>query len=499
MLTKDKIDKIGNLEVKVHKLLPTPNLKCSQELSTYDECTQKETLELLDDFCMLPFVNPLGESIPPCTNFSQGYIAFKLFAEETASKCQLPCSQVEVKIKMNEVMPIFQIMNPDVGDIADPGYQIEIPPTVGISEMVQNYDWVSYVAEIGGWTGLFTGLSVFGIVCMLYDWLSGLSNILGKKVFLLKVLVSVFSLVCLWFVVQSSFTKLIRQPVGTDISIQSEYRDIQVSVCKEKPFDDSILNTNDIDKINTFLSINENLIKDVRDIKIFFKNGTVTKIFSNSWDKHGLKVFSNMKVYHILESKIEYCISLDFEDISRAEVTGRTEVFFYVNYKMQNLFLPGKERITALPSKSIEINKNKKYVTSTYSELQVDYFYKTNSMEVDFDSCAFSAPLSEFDIKYLNGNFTYSKHYLNDLASLKSYLCSKCALPERYIQTESTQYLLTQKIEMVDDPTENLTNIINPGRILPVFLDLPIFVVFNKVILISLAVSQCFLIKQYFR
>ena len=52
---------------------------------------------------------------------------------------------------------------------------------------------------------------------------------------------------------------------------------------------------------------------------------------------------------------------------------------------------------------------------------------------------------------------------------------------------------------MVDDPTENLTNIINPGRILPVFLDLPIFVVFNKVILISLAVSQCFLIKQYFR
>ena len=87
---------------------------------------------------------------------------------------------------------------------------------------------------------------------------------------------------------------------------------------------------------------------------------------------------------NILKIKLS---SLDFEDISRAEVTGRTEVFFYVNYKMQNLFLPGKERITALPSKSIEINKNKKYVTSTYSELQVDYFYKTNSMEVDFDGC----------------------------------------------------------------------------------------------------------------
>ena len=456
-------------------------MECSQELTTFDECTQKETLDLLEDFCVLPFVNPLWESTPACTNFSQGYLAYTVFAEKAVSKCQLSCSQVEVKIKMNEVMPIFTKMNPDdVDKIEDPGYSIEIPPTVEISKMVQNYNWVSYVAEIGGWTGLFTGLSVFGIVCMFFDWLSGLSNIIRKKDFLLKVFVSVFSLICLGFVVESSFIKLIRQPVGTDITIQNEYQDIRVSVCKEKHLNDSILNTNDVDKINEFLSINENFINNVRDIKMHFKNGTVKTIFSNSWDKYGLQVFGGMKVYHILESTTEYCLSLDFDDISRVEVNSRTEIYFYINRKMQNLFLPGKERITALPSKSIEINKgrNKKYVTSTYSELQVDYFYKTNSMEVDFDGCVLSTPLREYSI---NGTDNYSIPYLHDLNFQKGYHNNKCSLPESYIQTESTQYSLTQKIEMVNDPSKNITENINPERTLPVFLDLPIFVVFNQV------------------
>ena len=99
-------------------------------------------------------------------------------------------------------------------------------------------------------------------------------------------------------------------------------------------------------------------------------------------------------------------------------------------------------------------------------------------MEVDFDGCVLSTPLRKYSI---NGTDNYSIPYLHDLNFQKGYHNNKCSLPESYIQTESTQYSLTQKIEMVNDPSKNITENINPERTLPVFLDLPIFVVFNQV------------------
>ena len=43
-----------------------------------------------------------------------------------------------------------------------PGYFIRIPSSVIFSEMNKSYTLISFVAEFGGWVGLFLGVSILG-------------------------------------------------------------------------------------------------------------------------------------------------------------------------------------------------------------------------------------------------------------------------------------------------------------------------------------------------
>ena len=61
------------------------------------------------------------------------------------------------------------------------GYQFNLPNFVSVSEAVLGYAEFSFIAELGGWSGLLTGVSVLGLWMNLFGFI--LNFILDKVSF----------------------------------------------------------------------------------------------------------------------------------------------------------------------------------------------------------------------------------------------------------------------------------------------------------------------------
>ena len=476
----------GNLEIRYQKMLATQLQECALPDLHYDECLKKEKKCALSSFCTLPFLT-YGAKNNTCRNFSEGYKAYTKYKENENLNCKDPCSQVEVKVQLDELMPIHQFMNPKESTASEPGYHFTIPTKIGVSEMVENYDLVSFVAEVGGWTGLFTGLSVFGILGVTLAQLASTTlTCLKKRENIIKSFIIILIMVCLGFVVQSSVSKLVRNPVGTDISLQSKFKDLSVSICKEKSLNNlKITNASEDDLANS-LSIKDYLVDYIRTIELHYKDGSLESIFQNTWDEKGYKKSRAFQLYHLLtdENTIEFCFSFDVDGVKTVTIATNTELYFYIHYIGQRFYAPGKTRITALPYNMIDINKakSKELIVSSSSALQLEYIHQTDSREINFDSCALSDSMHKFDMD-INNEIIYDQYYLEKLRSIKEFKES-CTHPSQFIRGRSSLVALLQKVQIHrNERNGSLISINMENRTLNLFLVLPDFVIFNKVIL----------------
>ena len=121
--------------------------------------------------CSIPFLPPMrsmatGETLEICESAEIGQLALETYKDlETKMLGNVPCTRMDVSLGMPHVS--HDAAAPQ-GSIPYQGYGSDdtafvlfyFKPTIKVKSTVLEYDFVTLVAEIGGYVGLFIGVSL---------------------------------------------------------------------------------------------------------------------------------------------------------------------------------------------------------------------------------------------------------------------------------------------------------------------------------------------------
>ena len=466
LLSSKEFETHGNLDIKMEKMLPTETMNCNTSPFEYDNCFYNETQTILENLCATPFLDNV-RNITKCRNFKEGYNATQVYINRATTECQKPCDQVHVQISINQVMPIYQYLNPNEETSPDPGYHFKIPSSVRVSEMKEDYNWVSYIAEAGGWSGLFTGISVLSLVGIASAFIKTSYNSGNNIDKYLKALTLFLGIVVLAFVCKSAMSKLMKNPVGTDISFNSDYSDLSFSVCKEKSIYNYKENGSYQGNAKQFWNIKTNLVDYLRYINVTLKNGTVQSLLkrNNYYASFDILMKDKLNSYILpnSEDKIEFCLAFDVDKLQQIQIGAYSEVFLYLYHKNQSLFQQRKTRITALPAKSIEKDKNRNriYLYNKHSAVKLNYIIGVgNSFERDsIDSCILNYIYKRqdqlnttlFNHKNMDEENEMTEMILKQLNEGLTAAKEICPAPVKYIKADIQTENSIQKIPIIQN------------------------------------------------
>ena len=386
-LKANAYDNIVNFDIDIQKILSTPEYECETSLS-YDKCLETEAISN----CSLPFQT---QTIQPqiCKNFTDGLLAFKSFNRFETS-CRYPCYQIKISHKVNPSRLVYSVLNnANVGE--EPGYIIQLPAQVKVTEMTEAYTTVSFIAEFGGWSGLFVGISLMALLSKAGQLLleSNYSK-LNRKMHYITV---ALSSIAICYVCYTSIDKLFAKNVGNDISFFDDYSDIRLSICTE---DNLYFNNTYLGGDRQFWMDGSNLSLKISSLKLVVKrNGSrIEKIYYVSEEKtrqvdndidlmtRDLKINS---MNWILKDKVQFCHSLYVGNIpDYLKIFVKQEVFFFIHLKNQFLYLTGKTRLTVMPEQSI-IENSEESISLAHTSNNPN-FEKYNYIGQDltnYDSC----------------------------------------------------------------------------------------------------------------
>lgn len=218
----------ASLQIDVHKRISTSATKCSELSETFDSCVESMIYQRHQDKCVFPFWNQI-QSSAVCNVSGNNQLSLNIF-QTSYHKCVPPCIQVKVEISNNPINWFSFLLMPRLRlkDVI-PGYYMSIPASILKSEMQESYSAISFIAEFGGWVGLFLGISLLGLFVNLKDCIT-------KKLFE-KVISRCFTflqLVCtagVLGILVSCSRKMIVKPTNLDVNIEENLPDIGVSFC----------------------------------------------------------------------------------------------------------------------------------------------------------------------------------------------------------------------------------------------------------------------------
>ena len=217
------------LDISVLSILDSQLEDCSSQ--EYDECVMHEIKDKLmrTISCWPSFLDNLSNA-STCQNFDKGLNALEIF-NDAKTNCKFPCYQINIDSRLSTTRPVINTIHQDVNFTKTPGYVFYMPKNVKLSEMVESYDILSYMAEFGGWSGLFVGISVLTITFALIDNLNMKNKKAEKGA---KLMLTSFSIIMLFYVLIESIIKLLEKPIGEKISFNQNYGDISLSICNEE-------------------------------------------------------------------------------------------------------------------------------------------------------------------------------------------------------------------------------------------------------------------------
>ena len=325
-----------NIDIKYRRLLSIPIMECTDEKHTYDSCLDNLVTNKLQEHCQLPLVRGHKE-MPVCKTNKDIKEALKIF-QTSYPECLHSCSQIEVDIKLNPVDLLYTLKNPTYPvKTVIPGYYITIPRAILVSTMQESYTPISFIAEFGGWVGLFLGISVLGIFELLlglYSCNCRFSKTLKSAGF---VCLKAACTVCLAFILFECCKKMISGEIQLDIKIRENAQNISLSFCsmeniyKENQLDGNLTYMgNDPDFWNNL----SNLRNKVDSLKIDFQNGEAITLNAQNISKY----FDITLITPKLGTYIESCYTTNLkESIMRINFIARKEMSIYVHLTGQLL------------------------------------------------------------------------------------------------------------------------------------------------------------------
>lgn len=347
-----------NIDITSNQLVPTLNNQCATD--TFDSCVDYIIKTRMNDHCQLPFIKDSIEEIPICDTSERMHSALNLF-QTSHLECLDSCSQIEVKIEANPVDWLYILMNPKFPvKTVIPGYYLTIPRTVLVSRMTENYTTISFIAEFGGWVGLFLGVSLLGVFeLMLVLFFSSDSDRFFKKILMtgLTCLKTACTL-CLAYILFKCCEKMITGEIQSKVEFQDDLQNISLSLCStENIYRVEYLGANlsYVGNIPGFWNNITKLMDKIDTLQIDFQNGNQVIIKDFTQSQYYFELTFNIPRYG---TYIETCHTLSLKSrIKKLKVKAKKEMSIYVHMSGQ-LFRPGRHGSTFINSDTI-VNRNR--------------------------------------------------------------------------------------------------------------------------------------------
>ena len=342
-------------EIEVKKLISTSNMECQDGLETYDLCSEMTIRKRWENNCIPPFLIKL-QNISNCTM----HAAFNIF-QTSPEECLIPCSQIKVNIKQNPVDWLYILVNPKLPiNTVIPGYYLTIPSYILYSEMQESYTAISFIAEFGGWAGLFLGVSVIGVFEFIMNKFSNISphSLLKKLTSTSFMLLKLACASCVIFILITSCKKLINKEKELNVKIQEGIPDLSISFCSVKnvyavPF--LRANLSYIGNHSSFWYNATSLSEKLKRLVLILENGKKITVYDSFFTILNRYKFDTM-ITAKYESYLETCHTLNLKhwtNIKTIQFTAKQELSIYVHMPGE-LLRPGRQGFSFINSATVK-------------------------------------------------------------------------------------------------------------------------------------------------
>ena len=280
-------------------------------------------------------------------------------------------------------------------------YYFNIQQEIIISQLRQSYSFVSFIADVGGWTGLFLGLSIVSFIKVLMETLK-----LPKRFSTLTLRISLLvASVMIGMITIYCCLKLLDRKTGSKINIEPTINNLSFSLCSlENVF------TNEVDKPGdildryigdnaSFWNQNTKLQNKIRKMEIWFKNGERKVIFDaeSNLTTHFLEHSINIPFEGTF---IETCHTFNLHyknSIDRIEVRARKELVCYLHITGQLLHPDSRQGFSIMNPSYVQLLNLKDIIlfsSSTFFKMKVlnltDIINTPYSDRFTYDKCILS-------------------------------------------------------------------------------------------------------------
>ena len=268
----------------------SPSFTCSTKSSNYDTCVLKTKLKQLKNMC-LPIFMEVNEIMSTenvellrCRTFQESKEAFFVF-QSMSNSCKESCTQVEVGIITTPVSMVYTYLKGKGFNFENTAYYFTIPQEIRLSEFQESYSFISLIGNVGGWMGLFIGFSILGFSELILETLNTQKK---AKAITLRGLLMLGSAITVVISV-SSCLKLAERGTGSDINIDTDFKNMSVSMCSLESVyslidrDRNGRYTNEyIGEDKNFWNNNTKLYQKISKLEVWFKNGEKQVLFDAS-------------------------------------------------------------------------------------------------------------------------------------------------------------------------------------------------------------------------
>ena len=406
--------KYGNafylLSVENTIVASTKRNPCENDETQFDLCVWSTSINntLRIAGCLPPFlaVTESNDEIL-CSNNSAGEQAFTVFNAEfvyAKDNCLPPCSTNKMDLNYNYHANLFGNMKKGNENRYLPkfGFYISFPSLVEVVESQESYDWVSYVAEVSGWLGLFLGIAVPNLL-EIFDKLSAIKIRFVKHVMLITKYLAYIVVICMFFrPALLSVTKYVEGPIATDMKLTSPEKmpKVTISVCKTKQIYSSlrvVSNETFLGNTRLFWEDDFHLEKMISNVSTL-QDGIVVPICN------GTVCPENHFIKRMMPgsdgTSIDVCYSLKIStsyQVDQIQVNVTDDIFFSVH-------LEGQLFETAFGSKgnAIKIRKSSGYSSTGANIYGMVYSLELQFIDIKGDPNKCLSPFNNYDQCIMN-------------------------------------------------------------------------------------------------
>lgn len=276
------------------------------------------------------------------------------------------------------------------------GYYINLPKVITFRKVKHAYDAVSYIAEFGGWAGLFIGLSLASGILTLFktiDKFPSLTFFSAANIKRIRNLINCACTLYLVYLVFSLTSKLLDYPTSTSITVEDTKLDFDLTFCTTKKI--RVMNK----------TANEEVSFDSLYTEEFYNYwNNITSKISNMEFISSEKSWYPLSQYPDLITSInlpltngtlDFCHTIHlagFTELKKIEINAIAEIKLFIHYPGQLIYSwrHWKNTITTLGQKYFQPIK---YSANIYAYgltiiLSIDKITQVDVDDASYDQCS---------------------------------------------------------------------------------------------------------------